>query len=180
MVLNTWYWYSYYIVKYLSYNNGFLFAGTDQEIRIINVPTDKFTTLGQVFDGKDMTQRILKPGLTIHGFLLNVHCVNDKYQLVAFETPDNQLDFNKLYLNNFSDDTFSIKLEQYREVVPRNNGNATAPFVIDPIQTVKVIFSGGFNYSCVLRKSGLFDLYWNMCRKDSPESSKNLIYLITC
>jgi hypothetical protein len=66
-----------------------LFAASSEEIRVINVPTDKFSSDGTEIDAKDLTLRVIRPGLNIHGFLLNIHCVNDKYQLVALEAADN-------------------------------------------------------------------------------------------
>ena len=84
---------------------------------------------------------------------------------MALETPDNQLDFNKLYLYNFNDDNFSYKWNQYREIVPRK----TVPN--DPIVKSRYVFSKGFMFCVSLRSSGKFDLYWNMTRKESPEDS---------
>lgn len=152
-------------VKYLSYNNEYLFAASSNDIQVVRVPVSEF---GSVFDASAAKVRTINLDYAIHGFLLNVHCLNDKYQLVTIESPDNQLDFNKLYIYNIDEDEkFSYKFEQYRELVPRKNG-----FPNDPIVKNKYIFSGGFNYTVSLRKSGAFDLYWNMSRKDSVEHKK--------
>lgn len=79
---------------------------------MMNVPVSLFEDSGTNIDANDRTIRSLRPGLNIHGFVINIHCLNDKYQLVVLETPDNQLDFNKLYLYDFlEEDKFSYKWE---------------------------------------------------------------------
>ncbi len=107
----------------------------------------------------------IDPNLNIHGLLLNIHCVNDKYQLIALETPDNILDFNKLKFD-FTKTEYSF--EQYREVLPRKNP------ANDPITKSCWVFSKGFNFSVAMRESGRFDLYWNFSLKESVDDSKTL------
>lgn len=41
--------------------------------------------------------RTIKPGCAMHGILLNAFSIDDDCLIVAFETPDHQLDFNMLY-----------------------------------------------------------------------------------
>ena len=85
--------------------------------------------------------------------------------IVAFETPDNQLDFNMLYsYDNDNPSTFSFKWEQYRIINPRKNHS------VDPIKKVCNVFYRGFSFTVSLRTSGSIDLYWNMARRDSPKN----------
>ena len=102
--------------------------------------------------------------MPIHGFIMNAHCIDEKYKLVALETPDNQLDFNKLFVNDITDDNrYAYKFEQYREIIPRKSiGN-------DRIVKNRFVFSKGFNYTLSMRASGKFDLYWNLSRKESVD-----------
>lgn len=57
----------------------------------------------------------------MHGILLNTFSIDDDNLIVAFETPDNQLDFNMLYAYDIDDTSVPLnyKWEQYRIVNPR-------------------------------------------------------------
>ena len=88
-----------YIVKYVSYNNELLYCATTNDIHVVKVPIDS-----DEVDVSGLTQRVIEPGLPIQGLPLNEYAINDKFQLVALETNDNQLDFNRLFIENFDDD----------------------------------------------------------------------------
>lgn len=95
------------LVKYISYNAELLYAATEDQIKICKASTDNF---GSTLDVNDLKVRTITPGLKIHGLLLNKFCVSDKFQLVAYETSDNILDFNRLFVENFdSDESFTYR-----------------------------------------------------------------------
>lgn len=81
------------LVKFLSYNNNLLYAASHQTINICHVEHDR----AKEVDANDLKVRQLTPGLKICGLLLNEYAVSDGFQLVSLETPDNQLDFNRLF-----------------------------------------------------------------------------------
>lgn len=82
----------------------------------------------------------------MHGILLNQFAEDDDCLIVAFETPDNQLDFNMLYAYDIENEgPLNYKWEQYRIVNPRN---LRGP---DPIKKVCNVFYEGFNFCVSLR-----------------------------
>ena len=58
----------------------------------------------------------IHPRLKLHGFILYE---NDLF--FAFETKDNQLDFNSLEIHNFDMENFEYNFKQKAEVIPRKN-----------------------------------------------------------
>lgn len=85
---------------------------------------------------------------------------------MAYETADNILDFNRLFIENFNDDaTYKFRYTQYREIVPRKPGHKK-----DPIKKTCIVFNtGNYNYSLALRESGAVDIYWNLLKIESNE-----------
>ena len=132
------------------------------------IPLLHFEQKDEVIDGKYLQVKVVNPKIPIHGLLLNEYCLESGFVLVALETADNQIDFNRLFIDNFEDESnCDYRWTQYREIVLRSQ-----PYMPDPITKCCFIFADGFNYSAVLRKSGAFDLYWNMMRKYSSSDSK--------
>jgi hypothetical protein len=154
-----------FLVKYLSYNGGYLYAMRSQEIDILFIEA-AFSEEGTDVDGETCKRRQIPTTLKIQGAPMSKYQFNDKYQMIVFETPDNQLEFDKIILKNFTnDETFTYTYEQIREAVPREKLN-------DPIVRTFYTFSQTFNFSVALRKSGGLDLYWNMQRKETVEGCK--------
>ncbi len=89
-------------MKFLSYNAELLYCATDSEIEICKVELHEFE-LQSTLDAATMTVRKIVPGVKIHGLILNQFALEDKFQLVAYETKDNILDFNRLFIENFDD-----------------------------------------------------------------------------
>jgi hypothetical protein len=58
-----------------------------------------------VVEAKDLKCRIVVPGVPTHGFLVNTFCLEDGFVIVALETNDDLVDFSKLFIDNFDDDT---------------------------------------------------------------------------
>ncbi|CDW71088.1 wd-40 repeat protein [Stylonychia lemnae] len=138
----------------------------------------RFVSLSQYTEERNEVKkediRVVKPGCSLHGILINQFSVGDDCLIVAFETPDNQIDFNMLYAYNIESPDFTYKWEQYRIVNPRKNHNA-------PDRIIKLcnVFYQGFNFAVSLRESGLIDIYWNMARRDSPSGILlNLIVIV--
>ena len=65
--------------------------------------------MGSIVDAAGLKTRKIVPGLPIKGLLLNEYSVGqNKHQLVCLETSDNQLDINRLFIENFdNDDSFN-------------------------------------------------------------------------
>lgn len=94
----------YYIVKYLAYNNNVLTAATRNEIEAAWISDSHFDNDGTVLEVDDLKIRKVNPGLPIHAIFLNEYALEDGFRIVACETRDNQLDFNRLFFDNFEDD----------------------------------------------------------------------------
>ena len=121
-----------------------------------------FSAQGTVVEIAKDQIKVIRPGCTLHGILVNEFSISDDCLIVAFETPDNQIDFNMLYAYELESDAYNHKWEQYRIVNPRKNPRK------DPIKKMCNVFYKGFSFCVSLRQSGLIDLYWNMARRDSP------------
>lgn len=150
------------IVKYISYNADLLYVATEHEIKICKVPPETF---GSTLEPESQKIRTINPGLKIWGLLINKIAVDQKFVLVAYETEENVIDFNRLFIDNFDDDSYAFRYTQYREVVPRG-GN----WQNDPIKKAVFVFNNeGYNFSTVLRESRGIDIYWNMLKIESTE-----------
>ena len=87
--------------------------------------------------------------------------------IVAMETDDNQIDFSSIAPLEVGTPKFSYTLKQQRELVLRDVN-------LDSIQKFAFIIDAkNVFYGIALRKSGLFDIYWNMTIIDSPQNGKN-------
>jgi hypothetical protein len=151
----------------VSYNDEYLYCLTESEIHICKVALSNFENGGKTIDSKDLTVRVVKPNRKIHLVTLNEFCIKEKYVLIALETDDNQLDYNRLYLDNFDNDqTFKPRYFQQREWVPRGSD-----YEADPIVKINYTFNP-FNHTMALRRSGSFDIYWNFMRVDTVEDRK--------
>ena len=132
----------------------------------------QFAEAPTIVEVKPETIRVVSPGCKMHGVVVNAFSFNDDdCCIIAFETPDNQLDFNMIYLTNIDDASqFTYKWEQYRIVNPRVNHKGP-----DPIVKTSWVFYGGFMFCVSLRQSGYIDLYWNMARRESPTDGNPFI-----
>eukprot|EP00347_Sterkiella_histriomuscorum_P018629 403344788 len=149
-------------VKHLMYKNDKIFALTRNELRFAPLALNFSQQEPHVISKGSI--RTVKPGCPMHGILLNAFSIEDDCLIVAFETPDHQLDFNMLYAYEIqSEEPLNYKWEQYRIVNPRV---LPGP---DPIKKICNVFYGGFSFCVSLRQSGLIDMYWNMARRDSPD-----------
>jgi hypothetical protein len=154
-----------FVVNHFSYNGDYLYAFSENEIAILHC-NKEFSADGTVIDANESKVRKIQTTLKILGAPMSKYQFKDKYQMVIFETPDNQLEFNKVIFKNFADDdNFTYNYEQLREVIPREKLN-------DPIVKYCTIFSKAFNFAVTLRRSGNVDLYWNMQNKHSSEGCK--------
>jgi len=98
---------------------------------------------------------------------------NDEKIIVAFETVDNQIDFNHLKVKGVTGPEskdrrkFNYKLKQVREVVPRSDK-------FDPIVQLKMAFNEhNQGFTVTLRKSGKVDFYYQMSRIATYETKPN-------
>ena len=141
-------------------------AATRNEIEAAWVSEHHFSENGTELDANDLKTRKVNPGLPIHGILLNEYSLEGEgFRIIACETRDNILDFNRLFFDNFEDDdSYAHRWTQYREIVPRKS-----EYESDPIKKCCFVFAGGYNYSTILRESGHFDLYWNMMKYESND-----------
>jgi hypothetical protein len=131
------------IAIHFSYNGGYLYAFSEKEIAILHCNKD-FSDDGTVIDAYESKVRTIKTTLKILGAPMSKYQFKDKYQQVIFETPDNQLEFNKILLKNFNDDdSFSYSYEQLREVIPREKIN-------DPVVKFCNIYSKAFSFAMAL------------------------------
>lgn len=95
--------------------------------------------------------------------------MNDGRVIAAFETADNQLDFNHLVVNLkglVKGGRFQYKLKQIREIVAR-------PRKGDPIVKYSISFTENNRSQAVaLRKSGQVDFYYQMSRISTYETKE--------
>jgi hypothetical protein len=103
----------------IAFKNEKVFVLTRSEVRFTILRNMQFGQDQPINISPEMI-RIIKPGCPLHGILVNEFSIDDNCLIVAFESPDNQLDFNMLYSENDDDaSTFTYKWEQYRIVNPR-------------------------------------------------------------
>jgi hypothetical protein len=106
-----------------------------------------------------MNLRTITPGATLQYLIYEYYSENF---FMAFETPDNQLEFNKFIVENLDNDsTFTYKFQQYTEVQPRKDSTC------DPIVKCLVKYNEYYPYAIAMRTSGYFDIYWDCQRRDS-------------
>lgn len=86
------------------------------------------------------------------------------------ESPEHQLDFSRLKLTNLNgdEDEFKWTLLQHRQLKTSSN------YIDDPIEK-HVFTTADYPYGITIRKSGRFELYWNMTLIDIIDDRKNSV-----
>ena len=92
-----------------------VFSGRDNSVRVLSLPEEAFD--GEISGGN---ARVLEVDQKIHGFYVDNSARDNTYLIVALETADNQLDFNKLSVEGLDDDdSFTFSFTQLRLINPR-------------------------------------------------------------
>lgn len=88
------------IVKYLDFaDDSILYSANKSEIRYVHIDPKLFKEEDKIVDMSSLNIRTIETQLIIHGFMREYNEL-----MVAFETADNQLDFNIFKLQNIEDE----------------------------------------------------------------------------
>ena len=89
--------------------------------------------------------------------VLELTVIKDWKILAIFETEENNLDFNYVCWENFENESeFKFTFEQLSELKPRKENQIKN----DPVVKVSSSYNEEAIFTISLKKSGLFDLYW--------------------
>ncbi|CDW88905.1 wd-40 repeat protein [Stylonychia lemnae] len=152
-------------VDHMVFFSNIIYVAHGMNIKVLKLSEEQAQS--EDVDVAQLSQSDIHTDSPIHGFVQLKK--ENSLPLVMFEAPDNQLDFNLLWItetDSINGEGISYKFLQVKEKCRRLS------FVADPIKQVECIINNGLVYAFALRESSSFDLYYNMIRTESCDDYK--------
>ncbi len=98
-----------------------LVLATNEQIKLVGLTKGLFDGENKLVEEDTLQVRTIHPRLKLHGIFTDYNVDSEAQEsYFAFETLDNQLDFNLLNLVSFgSDEDFTYSFKQTSEIIPR-------------------------------------------------------------